>query len=262
MSEIPSAAHAPSTYPIDELARLGATTVRNIRAYQERGILPPPVRQGRVGIYNDTHLAQLRIISRLLGRGYSIANISELFDAQARGQTLNHLIGIDTALTSQWVAQTPTLHHLDELLAQLPTLPTAEELTLAFNLGILEPAAHQHVRLNNPVLIQLAIHFMHQGFQLMPLLQLMQHILPNFQVIAEQLAEVSVQLALGTHQPATIRGPEYTEQMIELIWNLRPMVVDMIQQQVAHALSTSLRRRMTDQLIETMTTPHPSARHD
>jgi DNA-binding transcriptional MerR regulator len=262
MSETPSTAHAPSTYQIDELARLAATTVRNIRAYQERGILPPPVRQGRVGIYNDAHLAQLRIISQLLGRGYSIANISELFDAQARGQSLNHLIGIDTALTSQWVAQTPTLHDLNDLIAQLPTAPTAEELTLAFSLGILEPAPHQQVRLNNPVLIQLAIQFMHQGFQLMPLLQLMQRISPCFQMIAEQLSEVAVQLALGTHQPATIRGQEYTEQMIDLIWNLRPMVADMVEQEVAHALSISLQRRMTDQLIETMTAPHTSARSD
>lgn len=29
-------------YTIDELARVTETTTRNIRAYQERGILPPP----------------------------------------------------------------------------------------------------------------------------------------------------------------------------------------------------------------------------
>lgn len=29
-------------YRIDELARLAGSTVRNIRAYQDRGLLPPP----------------------------------------------------------------------------------------------------------------------------------------------------------------------------------------------------------------------------
>ena len=36
-------------YTIDELAREAGATVRNIRAYQERGILPPPRRQGGWG---------------------------------------------------------------------------------------------------------------------------------------------------------------------------------------------------------------------
>ncbi|MFB9386717.1 MerR family transcriptional regulator [Pseudonocardia petroleophila] len=36
-------------YRIDELAHTAGTTVRNIRAYQDRGLLPPPRRVGRVG---------------------------------------------------------------------------------------------------------------------------------------------------------------------------------------------------------------------
>ena len=47
-----------SEYSIDELARVAGTTVRNVRAYQDRGILPPPERRGRNGVYNHTHLAR------------------------------------------------------------------------------------------------------------------------------------------------------------------------------------------------------------
>src|SRR5438309_572599 len=42
-----------SEYRIDELAREAGTTVRNVRAYQDRGLLPPPRRSGRVGLYTD-----------------------------------------------------------------------------------------------------------------------------------------------------------------------------------------------------------------
>ncbi|MDT7598572.1 MAG: hypothetical protein QOK26_649, partial [Pseudonocardiales bacterium] len=41
-------------YRIDELARFAGTTSRNVRAYQERGLLPPPRKEGRVGIYTET----------------------------------------------------------------------------------------------------------------------------------------------------------------------------------------------------------------
>src|SRR5699024_10415430 len=58
----------------EELARTADTTVRNVRAYQDRGLLPPPERRGRSGIYSDVHLARLRIIGQLLKRGYTLAN--------------------------------------------------------------------------------------------------------------------------------------------------------------------------------------------
>src|SRR3954467_12126134 len=60
-------------------------TVRNVRVYQDRGLLPPPRRQGRIGLYSDEHLARLRLIGRLLDRGYTFATIGELFDTWSRG---------------------------------------------------------------------------------------------------------------------------------------------------------------------------------
>ena len=38
---------------IDELARRVDMTARNIREWQTNGLLPPPERRGRVGIYTD-----------------------------------------------------------------------------------------------------------------------------------------------------------------------------------------------------------------
>jgi len=46
-------------FTIDELAREAGSTVRNVRAYQDRNILPPPEKRGRTGIYTDVHLARL-----------------------------------------------------------------------------------------------------------------------------------------------------------------------------------------------------------
>ena len=45
-------------YRIDDLARAAGTSVRNVRYYQDGGMLPPPRRQGRVALYSEAHLAR------------------------------------------------------------------------------------------------------------------------------------------------------------------------------------------------------------
>ena len=57
---------------IDDLARESGVSVRNVRAYQERGLLQPPQRVGRVAFYGEEHLKRLSVIVSLLERGYKI----------------------------------------------------------------------------------------------------------------------------------------------------------------------------------------------
>src|ERR1700753_1342161 len=47
-------------YRIDDLARLAGTTTRNIRVYRDRGLLPPPLRVGRIALFNHTPLTPWR----------------------------------------------------------------------------------------------------------------------------------------------------------------------------------------------------------
>src|SRR5580698_2240550 len=94
-------------YRIDELARLAATTVRNVRVYQDRGLLAPPRKQGRVGIYTDAHLARLRLIGQLLKRGYTFANIAELLGAWEAGGDLAEVLDFESALGDPWSDEVP-----------------------------------------------------------------------------------------------------------------------------------------------------------
>ena len=54
---------------IDELARVAGTKVSTIRLYQQRGLLPPPAIEGRIGFYDDSHVARLALIADLQTRG-------------------------------------------------------------------------------------------------------------------------------------------------------------------------------------------------
>ncbi|WP_280455358.1 MerR family transcriptional regulator [Nocardia brasiliensis] len=81
-------------YTIDELAREAGTTVRALRVYHERGVLPPPQVKGRTGYYGPEHLNRVHTISRLLVRGIKLNGIRELLDAWDRGDDLSVILGV------------------------------------------------------------------------------------------------------------------------------------------------------------------------
>lgn len=90
-------------YRIDDLARAAGTTARNVRAYQERGLLATPTRRsGRALLYDDTHLARLRIIDALLQRGFTTAHIADFITSWETGKDLSEVLGLQQAVTATW----------------------------------------------------------------------------------------------------------------------------------------------------------------
>lgn len=102
------------TYRVDELAQVTGVTVRNIRAYQERGLLPPPERRGRVALFDDTHVSRLKIITSMLDRGYSSAHITEMLTAWEAGRDLADVLGLEGALVAAHVGDDPVTVSRDE----------------------------------------------------------------------------------------------------------------------------------------------------
>ena len=76
-----------------DLARLAGTTTRNVRVYRDRGLLHPPLRVGRIALYNDTHLTRLRLVTSMLNRGYNIAHVQEMLGAWEQGKDLGDVLG-------------------------------------------------------------------------------------------------------------------------------------------------------------------------
>jgi DNA-binding transcriptional MerR regulator len=70
-------------FTIAELAALSGMSSRNIRAYQSRGLLDPPLRHGRVAYYGAHHVARLALIRALQLQGFSLEAIRHLVDNPA-----------------------------------------------------------------------------------------------------------------------------------------------------------------------------------
>lgn len=79
---------------IDEIAHEAGIPASTVRLYQNKGLLPPPERRGRVGYYGQGHRDRLRLIAHLQDRGFSLAAIREALDAWATGRSLDHLLGV------------------------------------------------------------------------------------------------------------------------------------------------------------------------
>ncbi|HEV7761787.1 MAG TPA: MerR family transcriptional regulator [Acidimicrobiales bacterium] len=280
-------------YRIDELARLAGTTVRNVRAYQERGLLLPPRRQGRAGLFDDAHLRRLRMIGQLLERGYSLANIGELLDAWEKGHAIDEVLGLGDAIPPR-----VTVAWLIEAFGPGPTRPVASgdpsgsddpggpgapagpgagsgsgaassyeatgdepaALLAALDLGVLEPDDGEPAgfRVTNPRLLRAAIELARAGI---PLAALAEHA-RGLRRDVERLARGFVDL-VDTHLfgPLGDRLPTPAEaaRLSELAQRLRPLADDVVVGELDRAIDHLTRQRLHERLTQLLDHPPDTA---
>jgi DNA-binding transcriptional MerR regulator len=110
-STYPEAMVGEELWTIDELAQKAGTTVRKVRVYHDRGVLRPPHRKGRVGLYGPEHLHRLQLVLRMLRRGYPLAAIRELIEAEEAQRNIGSVLGLEEALTAPYQADGPPRHY-------------------------------------------------------------------------------------------------------------------------------------------------------
>ena len=66
---------------VEQVAGDAQLSVDTVRYYQKIGILHPPIREGRVAVYDDSHSDRLNEIRQLSEDGFSLAQIQRLADS-------------------------------------------------------------------------------------------------------------------------------------------------------------------------------------
>lgn len=147
---------------VDELARQVGLPVRTIREYQTVALLPPPRRQGRVGIYGASHLLRLRLIARLQERGYSLAGIRDLLSAWRDGAELGEVLGLgpDQLVHIDEPGVPATAEQLARLLPDL--MPDRIDDMLAT--GVIEACGPDRYCVPSPSLLQLTADALASGY--------------------------------------------------------------------------------------------------
>lgn len=126
---------------VDELAARAGVTVRTVRFYGTKGLLPPPViGPRRVGHYGAGHLARLALIEELRGQGLTLAAIERYLDRLPPGLDA-HDLAVHRAVVASWAPDAVETVGREELQRRAGRALGEEDVDRLVAMGVLEAGA-------------------------------------------------------------------------------------------------------------------------
>ena len=236
----------PATYTISALASAAGTNVRNIRAYQDRGLIPPPEKKGRQAIYREEHLGRLRVIAQMLERGYTLTSIGDLFEALAQGHDIADLMGLGHAVSSPWTDETPKTYTLVELMKMFRGNFSPRWLMHATDLGILEQKGAKF-RAPSPRMLHAASELVNAGIPLDDMLSVVRKLRSNVESTAEDMVRLVERHCFDKYGPG-LPPADKVPELADLVWRLRPLVEMGVLSEVARAMEAAANKHLGDRL--------------
>lgn len=207
-------------FRMEELAREAGITVRTLRFYRERKLIPPPRREGRIAWYDESHLARLRTIAALLERGHTLNGIAELSEAFDRGRDVGELLGLGEPSEETPVRLTP-----EELADYFAGQVTPDNLAAAMDLGYVGVDGEEIVHVSRR-LLDVSAALVREGVPLADVLAAAKRVRAH----AEDLAELFTDLVLS----------HATEHDLQ---RLRPLAKSVVEAELSLALDRALARK-------------------
>ncbi|TDD69594.1 MerR family transcriptional regulator [Actinomadura rubrisoli] len=228
-------------YRVEELAAEAGIPVRTLRYYQERRLLPAPRRAGRVALYSTSHLDRLRLIARLLDRGYRLDGIEELLAAAGQRQDVTELLGFEWAAAAPWSERGTVALSLDELSELLDGQVTAEVLAEAAELGHITLDGDRVV-VNSPRLLDATAQLVRAGIPLPAILAVTWELEAAFDRMAFSFVELVRGHLLGRlgDEPS----PDELDRLAELVGRMRPVARTVADEHFARAMDRRLSKEV------------------
>jgi DNA-binding transcriptional MerR regulator len=230
---------------IDELARTTGMTVRNIRAHQSRGLLPPPEVRARTGYYGPEHVARLRLIQEMQAEGFNLKAIQRLVTAANGGG--EQLLDFGRAALTAFADEEPEVATLDDLRARLGG-PDEKALRRAERLGVIRPLGDGTYEVPSPTLLRAGAELVAMGVPPMHALAVADQIQRHARAIAESFARLFVEdVAHGQLDPQR-RTPQEWAELGEALARLRPLATEA----VAAGFQQEMTRVVERQLVKVL----------
>lgn len=237
-------------YRIEDLAHHSGATVRTIRAYQDRGLLPRPERRGRANVYGDAHLARLRQIADLLDRGYTLASIKELLEAWDAGRGLGGVLGLAAEVDGPWTDEKADRITRAELDAAFGGTPDEAAVADAVALGVLEPVPGRadEFLVPSPQELSVAVELYAAGVPLSAISGHLRELRGQVEHIASRFLEFTTEHVfaryLGHHPPTEADAAEAAS----LVRKLRPLAQQSVDAELARAMRLFATRHLRQHL--------------
>ncbi|MCQ4079990.1 MerR family transcriptional regulator [Streptomyces sp. RB6PN25] len=223
----------PPGLTVDELAARAGVTVRTVRFYSTKGLLPPPVLgPRRVGRYGPEHLARLALIEELQHQGLTLAAIERYLE-QLPDDITAHDLALHRALVAAWLPDTDQEATREQLERRAGHLLTEEDLDRLAAMNVLE-------RTDDPDLFRVDPGILHLGVRLLDVPVALETILASREVVLEHARAAARELSRLFHDEVWDPDPGSAQAMRSLSQHMQPLVVQ--------ALVTAFQRSLKEEL--------------
>ncbi len=204
---------------LEELCSRVGLSVRNVRFYTTRGLVPAPLRRGRSGFYTADHVARLELVRELQAHGFTLAAI-ERYVARIPVEATPADIALHRTLLAPWMAD-----HAEELtraeLDERAGRPLDDDdLDILVALGV--------VRTGSPGRLEVAVAHLSVALGLVDLGFPVEAALASQKVYAEHgraIAEEITEVFRSQVWPAYREKGVSPEQLKDLVERLKPLSI-------------------------------------
>lgn len=123
---------------LDELCERVGMSVRNVRFYTSRNLVPPPIRRGRSGYYSPDHVARLELVQELQSHGFTLSAI-EKYVAGLPDDATPEDIALARTLLAPWDVERPIEMTRAELSTRAGRDLSDDDLRTLAALGVVFP---------------------------------------------------------------------------------------------------------------------------
>src|SRR6476469_2002779 len=194
-------------------------TVRNLRAHQSRGLLPPPDVRGRTGYYGPDHVTRVELIKELQTEGFNLEAIRKLLEG-TNGSS-EEVLRFTRAVREPFEDEQSEIVTVEELAEQFgagdPVL-----LERAEKLGLLRPLGDGRYEQLSPRLAAAGAELIRLGVSGEDALELVAHIRRHADSIAQRFARMFIEQSWKPFDEAG-RPEERWPEVREALERVRPL---------------------------------------
>ena len=205
--------------------------------YVKRGLLPPPLRVGRIALYNDTHLTRLRLITSMLDRGYNIAHVHEMLSAWEQGKDVGDMLGLESAIAGSWATEKPERMSVADAKRLVDDDPGFERMV---GLGVIRLEDGEAIVVR-PKLIEAFNDIRQYGVATDKLIDLHEQIAPLIDQISGLLVQAGIEEVADRIAPGSALTPD-TEvaELITMLVRFRTQAVSAVSATLAFSIESTI----------------------